>query len=161
MSSYWLLKSEPSVFSIDDLAHSPRQITCWEGVRNYQARNFLRAMAVSDQAFFYHSNADPPSIVGIVNIVKAAYPDRFAWDSRSKYFDKKSSRDNPAWFMVDVKFAKKFSTPLPLDSLRDIKGLENMELLRKGSRLSVQPVREPEWNVILKFAQTEGSYSGI
>jgi predicted RNA-binding protein with PUA-like domain len=151
MSSYWLLKSEPSVFSIDDLAQSPRQITCWEGVRNYQARNFLRAMAVGDQAFFYHSNAAPPSIVGIVNIVKAAYPDRFAWDSRSKYFDQKSSRDNPAWFMVDVKFAKKFNTPLPLDSLRDIKGLENMELLRKGSRLSVQPVREPEWKIILKL----------
>ncbi len=152
MSSYWLLKSEPSVFSIDDLAQSPRQMTCWEGVRNYQARNFLRAMAVGDQAFFYHSNADPPSIVGIVNIVKAAYPDRFAWDSRSKYFDQKSSRDNPAWFMVDVKFAKKFSTPLPLDTLRVVKGLENMELLRKGSRLSVQPVREPEWNVILTLA---------
>lgn len=151
MSSYWLLKSEPSVFSIDDLAQSPRQITCWEGVRNYQARNFLRTMAVGDQAFFYHSNAAPPSIVGIVNIVKAAYPDRFAWDSRSKYFDQKSSRDNPAWFMVDVKFAKKFKNPLSLDSLRDIKGLENMELLRKGSRLSVQPVREPEWKVILKL----------
>ncbi len=151
MSSYWLLKSEPSMFSIDDLAQSPRQITCWEGVRNYQARNFLRAMAVDDQAFFYHSNAAPPSIVGIVNIVKAAYPDRFAWDSQSKYFDQKSSRDNPAWFMVDVKFAKKFKNPLPLDSLRNIKGLENMELLRKGSRLSVQPVREPEWKVILKL----------
>ena len=94
----------------------------------------------------------PPSIVGIVNIVKAAYPDRFAWDSRSKYFDQKSSRDNPAWFMVDVQFAKIFSTPLPLDTLRVIKGLENMELLRKGSRLSVQPVREPEWNVILTLA---------
>ena len=151
MSSYWLLKSEPSVFSIDDLAQSPRQTTCWEGVRNYQARNFMRTMAVGDQAFFYHSQADPPSIVGIVNIVKAAYPDHFAWNSRSKYFDQKSSRNNPAWFMVDVKYAKKFSTPLPLDRLRVVKGLENMELLRRGSRLSVQPVREREWKAILKL----------
>ena len=151
MSSYWLLKSEPSVFSIDDLAQSPRQTTCWEGVRNYQARNFMRTMAVGDQAFFYHSQADPPSIVGIVNIVKAAYPDHFAWNSRSKYFDQKSSRNNPDWFMVDVKYAKKFSTPLPLDTLRVVKGLENMELLRRGSRLSVQPVREREWKAILKL----------
>ncbi len=153
MSSYWLLKSEPSVFSIDDLAHAPRQTTCWEGVRNYQARNFLRAMAVGDQAFFYHSNADPPAIVGIVEIVRAAYPDHFAWDPRSKYVDKKSSREHPTWFMVDVKLVKIFPKPLPLDRLRTIEGLERMELLRKGSRLSVQPVREKEWTVILKVAQ--------
>lgn len=153
MSSFWLLKSEPSVFSIDDLAKSPRQTTCWEGVRNYQARNFLRLMTAGDQVLFYHSNADPPSIVGMANIVKAAYPDHFSWDPKSKYFDKKSSPENPIWSMVDVKFAKKFAAPLPLDELRTVKGLEGMELLRKGSRLSVQPVREKEWNIILKLAQ--------
>jgi predicted RNA-binding protein with PUA-like domain len=157
MPNYWLLKSEPSVFSIDHLAQSPKQTTCWEGVRNYQARNFLRAMVVGEQAFFYHSNADPPSIVGIVEIVKAAYPDHFSWDSRSKYFDKKSSPDNPSWSMIDVKFSEKFSTPLSLDVLRDVKVLENMELLRKGSRLSVQPVREKEWKAILKLAHAEPS----
>ena len=154
MPNYWLLKSEPSVFSIDDLSQSPRQTTCWEGVRNYQARNFLRTMAVGDRAFFYHSNADPPSIVGIVEIVKAAYPDHFAWDAKSKYFDKKSSPENPSWSMIDVKFLEKFSTPLSLERLRSIKALEHMELLRKGSRLSVQPVREREWKAILKLAQS-------
>jgi len=153
MSSFWLLKSEPSVFSIDDLAKSPRQTTCWEGVRNYQARNFLRAMAVGDQVFFYHSNADPPAIVGIASIVKAAYADHFSWDPKSKYFDKKSSSEKPAWSMVDVKFVEKFPVSLPLDELRAVKGLESLELLRKGSRLSVQPVRKEEWNIILKLAQ--------
>lgn len=153
MSSFWLLKSEPSVFSIDELAKSLRQTTCWEGVRNYQARNFLRSMAVGDQVFFYHSNADPPAIVGVANIVKAAYPDHFSWDPKSRYFDKKSSPENPAWSMVDVQFVEKFSMPLPLDELRAVKGLENMELLRKGSRLSVQPVRKEEWDIILKLAQ--------
>ena len=155
MAFYWLLKSEPLVFSIDDLARAPQGTTCWEGVRNYQARNFLRTMAVGDQAFFYHSNADPPSIVGMVKIVKAAYPDYFSWDARSKYFDKKSSQENPTWSMIDVKFVKKFSSPIPLDQLRKIKGLQNMELLRKGSRLSVQPVRYEEWKLILKMAKIE------
>jgi len=155
MSSYWLLKSEPSVFSIDDLANSPRQTTCWEGVRNYQARNFLRAMAVGDQAFFYHSQADPPAIVGIVMVVKAAYPDHYAWDPKSPYFDKKSSRDHPRWLMVDVQLSKTFLRPISLDALRGIKGLENMELLRKGSRLSVQPVGPQEWKIILKISETK------
>ena len=153
MAFYWLLKSEPLVFSIDDLVHSPQGTTCWEGVRNYQARNFLRAMMVGDQAFFYHSNADPPSIVGIVKIVKSAYPDYFSWDTRSRYFDKKSSPENPRWSMVDVKCVKKLSYSISLDQLRKTKGLEHMELLRKGSRLSVQPVGEEEWEVILKLTK--------
>ena len=100
MPDYWLLKSEPSTFSIEDLARSPKRTTCWEGVRNYQARNFLRAMAVGDLAFFYHSNADPPAIMGIVEVVKAAYPDYFAWRPGSHYFDEKSSKQNPRWVMV-------------------------------------------------------------
>jgi len=155
MALYWLLKSEPFVFSIDDLAHSPQRTTCWEGVRNYQARNFLRTMTVGDYAFFYHSNADPSSIVGIVKIVKSAYPDYFSWDTLSKYFDKKSSKENPIWSMVDVKFVKKFSSPITLNQLRKTKGLKHMELLRKGSRLSVQPVRQEEWKVVLKLAKAE------
>jgi predicted RNA-binding protein with PUA-like domain len=145
MSQYWLFKSEPTSFSIQDLAQSPDQTTCWEGVRNYQARNFLKSMKVGDRGFFYHSNADPPAIVGTVEIVKAAYPDPYAFDRKSRYFDLKSTPDAPRWFLVDIKLTKLFPKPLPLDHLRTIKGLENMELLRKGSRLSVQPVRSKEW----------------
>ena len=154
MPNYWLIKSEPSAFSIDDLARSPDKTTCWEGVRNYQARNFLQAMAVGDFAFFYHSQADPPAIVGIVEVVKAAYPDHFAWEARHKYFDENSSKQNPRWVMVDVRLKTILPAPLSLARLRGVKGLENMELLRKGSRLSVQPVREKEWKCILRLSQS-------
>ena len=156
MPNYWLLKSEPSTFSIDDLARARQQTTCWEGVRNYQARNFLRAMAVGDLAFFYHSNADPPSIMGIVEVVKAAYPDYFAWRPDSHYFDEKSSKQNPRWVMVDVRLKSALQAPLSLESLRGVKGLEKMELLRRGSRLSVQPVCENEWKIILRLSQAKG-----
>ena len=145
MKQYWLFKSEPTTFSIDDLVKSPRQITCWEGVRNYQARNFLKSMKVGDLGFFYHSNTDPPAIVGIVQVVKAAYPDCFAFDSKSRYFDPRSVPDAPRWFLVDIRLVKKFPRALSLEQLRGINGLEKMELLRKGSRLSVQPVRPEEW----------------
>ena len=155
MSGYWLLKSEPSTFSIEDLARSPKRTTCWEGVRNYQARNFLRTMAVGDLAFFYHSNADPPAIVGIVEVVKAAYPDYFAWQAGSRYFDEKSSRQNPRWVMVDVRLKEVLRMPLSLERLRGVRGLEQMELLRRGSRLSVQPVRESEWNLIVQMSQAK------
>ncbi len=152
MPNYWLLKSEPATFSIDDLARSPGRTTCWEGVRNYQARNFLKAMAVGDPAFFYHSNAAPPAIVGVVEVVKAAYPDYVAWRPRSVYFDEKSSKQNPRWVMVDVRLRRVFRAPLSLERLRQVRGLERMELLRRGSRLSVQPVREHEWTTILELA---------
>ncbi len=152
MPAYWLLKSEPSTFSIEDLARSPKRTTCWEGVRNYQARNFLRSMSVGDLAFFYHSNADPPAIVGIVEVVKAAYPDYYAWQLESRYFDDKSSEQNPRWVMVDVRLNKVLRTPLSLESLRGVKGLGKMELLRRGSRLSVQPVRESEWKIIVRLS---------
>ncbi|WP_454064517.1 EVE domain-containing protein [Candidatus Nitrospira salsa] len=152
MSQYWLLKSEPRTFSVDDLASSPRQTTCWEGVRNYQARNFLCAMKRGEQALFYHSNADPPAIAGLVEIVKESYPDHYAFDSKSRYYDAKSTPDASRWFMVDVKFVKKFSSELPLSFLRDVPELRQMELLRKGSRLSVQPVRALEWKAILRLA---------
>ena len=162
MPGYWLLKSEPSTFSIEDLARSPRRTTCWEGVRNYQARNFLRAMAVGDLAFFYHSNADPPAIVGIVEVVKAAYPDHFAWRPGSRYFDEKSAKQNPRWVMVDVRLQEALRTPLSLDRLRGVRGLERMELLRRGSRLSVQPVRESEWKIILQLVKvSEGGHPSL
>lgn len=149
MAQYWLFKSEPTTFSIDDLVQSPHKTTCWEGVRNYQARNFLKSMNVGDLGFFYHSNTDPPAIVGIMKVVKAAYPDSFAFDSRSRYFDPRSTPNSPRWFLVDVQFVKKFPQALSLDQLRAIKGLEKMELLRKGSRLSIQPVRPEEWQRVL------------
>ena len=149
MPQYWLLKSEPTSFSIQDLAQSPGQTTCWEGVRNYQARNFLKSMNVGDRGFFYHSNADPPAIVGTVEVVKAAYPDPYAFERKSRYFDSRSRPDAPRWFLVDITLTKIFPSPLPLEHLRTIKGLEQMEVLRKGSRLSVQPVRPEEWKRIL------------
>ncbi len=152
MAQYWLLKSEPTSFSIQDLAQSDGQTTCWEGVRNYQARNFMKSMKVGDRGFFYHSNTDPPAIVGTVAVVKAAYPDPYAFDKKSRYFDPKSTMDAPRWFVVDLQLLKAFSSPLSLEYLRSIKGLEKMELLRKGSRLSVQPVRPDEWKIVCSLA---------
>ena len=154
---YWLMKSEPSAFSIDDLANSPEQTTCWDGVRNYQARNFMRDMVIGDQVFFYHSNADPPAIVGIAEIVRTAYPDDTQFDKRSHHYDPSSPRDAPRWDMVDIKHRETFKLGLSLDRLRKEPKLKRMELLRKGSRLSVQPVSEPEWTVIVKLAQRSGA----
>ncbi len=150
---YWLVKSEPSTFSIDDLARSRRQTTCWDGVRNYQARNFMRAMRRGDQVLFYHSNADPPALVGIAQVVREAYPDHTAFDTRNKHYDPRSTPAKPVWDMVDLRLVCKFSEPLPLDGLRKQSGLRKMELLRKGSRLSVQPVRPQEWKVVASLAR--------
>lgn len=149
---YWLMKSEPSAFSIDDLAASPGQRTCWDGVRNYQARNYMRAMQVGDQVLFYHSNADPPAVVGIAEVVRTTYPDDSAFDKKDKHYDPKSHPSKPVWEMVDIKFVRKFPRPLGLDVLRKQAPLKRMELLRKGSRLSVQPVKPDEWKAILKLA---------
>ncbi len=156
MPQHWLFKSEPDTFSIDDLAESFGKQTCWEGVRNYQARNYLRAMVPGDQGLFYHSNADPPAIVGVVEVIKQAYPDHYAFDPKSRYFDPKSTLKAPTWFMVDVRLIRKFAVPLSLEFLRKVKGLQKMELLRKGSRLSVQPVREQEWKIIMKKVGNNG-----
>lgn len=152
--NYWLLKTEPSTFSIQDLAKSPRQTTEWEGVRNYQARNLLRdKVKKGDRVLLYHSNADPPAVVGTGVIAKGGYPDHFAWDKRSKYYDEKSDPDNPRWFMVDVKLDTIFPRAVGLPELREVKSLAKMELLRKGSRLSVQPVRKTEFDTIVKLAK--------
>jgi predicted RNA-binding protein with PUA-like domain len=149
---YWLVKSEPETFSIDDLARAPRQRTCWDGVRNYQARNFMREMAVGDQVLFYHSNADPPAVVGTAEVVKTAYPDDTQFDRRSDHYDAASRTDHPRWDMVDLRYREKFPTSLSLDRLRQQPKLRGMVLLRKGSRLSVQPVSEAEWHIIKKLA---------
>ena len=149
---YWLMKSEPEAFSIDDLAKAPKQTTSWDGVRNYQARNFMRSMQVGDQVLFYHSNADPPAVMGIAEVVKTAYPDDSAFDPKDRHYDPKSTPAKPLWDMVDIKLVRKLSAPLGLDTLRKVPALKKMELLRKGSRLSVQPVRLEEWSAILALS---------
>lgn len=150
---YWLLKTEPEDFSITDLANSPEQTTFWHGVRNYQARNYMRdEMRVGDRVLIYHSNADPSAVVGVAEVVREAYPDPTSWDKKSHYYDPKSSPENPRWVMVDVQLRETFARPVTLESLRDVPALAKMELLRKGSRLSVQPVSVAEFQTILKLA---------
>ncbi len=148
---YWLMKSEPSVFSIDDLARAPKQTTSWDGVRNYQARNLLREAAVGDGVIFYHSSADPPAAAGTATIARAAYPDATQFDPKSDYYDEGSTKDEPRWFVVDVKFEQKFARAVPLAELRANPALADMVLLRKGSRLSVQPVTAAEWKAVCKL----------
>ena len=132
----------------------PKQTTCWDGVRNYQARNLMRDdMKKGDRVLFYHSNAKPPAVVGVARVVREAYPDHTAWDPQDKHYDPKSSEDTPTWFMVDVKLEKKFARAVSLDELRDVPALKEMELLRRGSRLSVQPVRKNEFDTIVKLAR--------
>ena len=150
---YWLLKSEPDVFSLEDLKNCSNQTEPWDGIRNYQARNLMRdEMKVGDQAFFYHSRQAEPAIVGTVRVVREAYPDHTSWDPSSKYFDEKSSAENPRWLMVDVQFESEFSRPVTLKELRSVPELKEMFLLRKGMRLSVQPVTEAEFQLILAIA---------
>jgi predicted RNA-binding protein with PUA-like domain len=150
---YWLVKTEPSSYSIEDLAAEPNQTTHWHGVRNYQARNFMRdEMRVNDEVLIYHSNAKPPAVVGVGRVVREAYPDDSAFDPSSPYHDDASTPDEPRWFMVDLQLVERFADPIPLETLRGEKKLEGMELLRKGSRLSVQPVLPTHFRWILKLA---------
>jgi predicted RNA-binding protein with PUA-like domain len=149
---YWLVKSEPDCFSINDLAASPRQTTCWDGVRNYQARNFMKAMQIGERVLFYHSSTEPTAVVGTAVVVGEAYPDSTAWDPRDTHYDPSASPENPIWEMVDLRLDEVFPAPVPLDTLRTVPALAKMELLRKGSRLSVQPVTEKEFETIIKLA---------
>ena len=147
--AYWLLKSEPSVFSIDDLEQ--RGHSLWDGVRNYQARNFLRAMAEGDQAFFYHSSCPEPGIAGIMTLARAAYPDPTQFDPASPYHDPKSPPEAPRWDGIDVRFAEKFADVIPLAVLKESPALAGLALVQKGSRLSVMPVTAAEWKAILRL----------
>ena len=153
---YWLMKSEPEAFSIQALAKAPKQTTFWDGVRNYQARNFLREMKVGDGALFYHSNADPPAVVGTATVVREARPDPTQFDPKDGHYDPDSPEDNPRWFGVDIKLDGVFKRPVPLDELRTISALENMVLLKRG-RLSVQPVTADEWRAITKRGEARGT----
>ncbi len=146
---YWLFKSDPEAFSWADLLASPDQATYWDGVRNYQARNFLRdEIQEGDLVLFYHSREKPPAVVGTARVTRAGYPDFTAWDPQDGHFDPKSDPDRPTWFMVDIQADQEFSRAIPLPELRSTPGLENMELLRKGSRLSVQPVTRDEFEIV-------------
>lgn len=154
--NYWLMKSEPSTYSIDHLMRMPNQTDTWEGVRNYQARNFIKQMKLHDQAFFYHSSCDTPSIVGIIEIIQEYHPDLTAIDLHSKYYDPKSTKQNPRWFMVRVRCLEKFKKPIPLSWLKSRPEFKTLILLKPGNRLSVMPVTPQEWESILMLK--EASY---
>lgn len=148
---YWLMKSEPSTYGIDQLAAARRKTDHWDGVRNYQARNFMREMKIGDQAFFYHSNCAEPGVVGIVEIAGEHYPDFTAFDPKSPYYDTKSSASNPRWYMVDVRFVRKIKETIPLSEIKQNPLLKELRLVRRGNRLSVMPVTAKEWKAILKM----------
>ena len=147
---YWIMKSEPGLFSIDDLAGRPDQTEPWDGVRNYQARNMIRdSIKKGDLAFFYHSACDEPGVVGVMEVVKEAYPDPTAFEPDDKHFDPKSDPKDPRWFVVDLKFKRKLNRTVSLSELKNCAQLSDMRLLQRGNRLSVMPVSEPEWDFIL------------
>lgn len=146
---YWLLKTEPTTFSFDDLWRAPKRTTFWDGVRNFQARNTLRdRMKQGDLVFIYHSSTDPTGIVGIAEVAREGYPDETAFDPADSHFDPKSKRESPTWFGVDVRAVERIDPIITLEELRRTRGLEKMVLLQKGSRLSVQPVSAAEWGVV-------------
>lgn len=151
---YWLVKSEPDCFSIEDLENSKNQITHWDGVRNYQARNFMRdEMKMGDKVLFYHSNTKPTAVVGVCEVVKEGYPDHTAFDPDEDHFDPKSTPDKPIWMMVDVKLEKKFKTRVTLQEIKENPKLQEMRLVQKGNRLSVMPVEKAEFDEIIKMSK--------
>lgn len=149
---YWLFKSEPDCFSIDDLRASPNRTTSWSGVRNYQSRNTLRDLVqLEDEVLFHNSSADPFGLAGICIVTKTAYPDPTQFDPESQYFAPKATAENPIWFTVDVTFKSKLRSVIPLQKLREIAGLEKMMVCQRGARLSIQPVTVDEWKIIQKL----------
>jgi len=148
----WLFKSEPFKFSFEDLKQSPNQTTTWDGIRNYQARNLIRdEIKMGDQILFYHSRITPPEIVGLAKVVKEAYPDHTSWDPQSDYYDEKSDPENPRWMMVDIQYVKDFKKPVTLTELKETSELDGLMVIRKGQRLSIQPVIQNHFDHILKM----------
>ena len=147
-TQYRLMKSEPSVFSVSDLKARPRSTDHWDGVRNYQARNYMRGMKKSDLVLFYHSNCEMPGVVGLAEVVREAYPDHTAFDPLSPYYDAKSLQGNPRWFMVDVQWKEDFRRTVPLGEMRNTPALKGMKVLEKGQRLSVMPVTRQEFEKV-------------
>ncbi|WP_018981959.1 EVE domain-containing protein [Salinimonas chungwhensis] len=153
--AYWLFKTEPAAFSIDDLMARPNQTEPWDGVRNYQARNFLRdEVAMDDEVLIYHSSCNEVGVAGIATIARAGYPDYSQFDPESAYFDPKSEPDNPRWYRVDVLFKEKFSQILTLKFIKKMPEIEQLPLVKKGHRLSVMPVCEKEWNALVSAARS-------
>jgi predicted RNA-binding protein with PUA-like domain len=153
---YWLFKSEPNCFSFADLMAAPDHTTGWDGVRNFQARNFLRdQVRLGDGVLFYHSNADPPAVAGIAEVVQEAHPDPTAFEPDAQHYDPKSDPDSPTWYQVAIRAVRPIEPPIGLPRLRTIKALAGMELLRKGSRLSIQPVSAAEWDAIVALAHSK------
>ena len=149
---YWLMKCEPAAYTIADLARDGK--TSWEGVRNFQARNFMRdEMSVGDPVLFYASNAEPSGVTGLATIARAGYPDHLAWKKGHKYFDASSTPEKPLWYMIDLEFVEDFGGTVPLDTLKSTPGLENMMVTRKGSRLSVQPATKAEYDIVVKLGR--------
>ncbi len=152
LKKYWLMKSEPDVFSLEDLKNSPDSTTHWDGVRNYQARNFMRdQMKTGDFVLYYHSNCDEPGVVGVAEVVKEAYPDHSSWDQKSHYFDPKSTPESPRWFMVDIKWKQAFKRLVSLREMKESPALENMRVVQRGQRLSVQPVDKADFDHVVKI----------
>jgi predicted RNA-binding protein with PUA-like domain len=150
---YWLMKTEPDVFSIDDLAACPDQTTPWEGVRNYQSRNFMRdEMSIGDGVLFYHSRANPLAVAGTARIASDPYPDPSQFDPGSNYFDEKATEENPRWYLVDVQLVHKFEKPVLRDDIKNEPELADMMVIRRGARLSIQPVTRAEWDRIHQMA---------
>lgn len=154
--SYWLLKSEPSCFSIEDLAKRKAQTELWDGVRNYQARNFMRQMKIGDLAFFYHSNTQIPAVVGVVKIVREAYPDPTQFNVADPHFDPKSHPANPRWSCVDVQLVEILKNPISLAAMKNNEALSDFALVQKGCRLSVMPVSQTQWQTILSMQGASG-----
>ncbi|MDB5102356.1 MAG: hypothetical protein JWP91_45 [Fibrobacteres bacterium] len=151
---YWLMKTEPDVFSIKDLRSRPGKKEHWDGVRNYQARNHMRdGMSIGDRILFYHSSVPPVGVAGVAEVAAAAYPDPTALDPKSKYFDPKATPDKNPWVMVDVRFVKEFPRLVTLDELKTVPGLESMLVIKRGMRLSIQPVKPEEFEIVLKLAE--------
>lgn len=152
MAKYWLVKSEPAVYSIDDLKHDKK--THWDGVRNYQARNFMRdEMKKGDKVLFYHSNSEPVGVAGICEVAKEGYPDFTAFDPHDPHYDPKSKKEEPTWIMVDVKFVEKFDRIVTLQEIKDNSKLKDMKLVQRGNRLSVMPVTKKEFDEIVKMSK--------
>ncbi len=153
MPNFWIFKSEPEVYSIDDIKRD--QWTYWDGVRNYEARNFLRdKVKKGDIVLFYHSNCEEPGVYGICEVIKEGYPDFTQFDSSNKHFDPRSKKENPTWFMVDIKFLKKLKKPVTLEEMKKNSRLKNMRLIRKGNRLSILPITKEEYEEILKMSKS-------
>ena len=152
--NYWLMKSEPDTFGIDHLAKAPKRTSGWDGVRNFQARNFMREMRVGDLVFFYHSSCDIPGVAGIAQVVREAYPDRTAFDPKNDHYDADSDADKPRWYQVDVRLVRKFAAVVSLEQLREHASakLKEMVILKRGNRLSITPVTKSEWQFIESLA---------